>query len=119
MSSFIDLPRPVLRGLHSAYVDYLATLPEPIRDAMLRRIGGLDFVRFILGLHAKMLLIAAAVMDDGESVRIGIAVPSRGRYDELLFAVDGTDVGVDAAHVVAAGELRIEEELAAILGGDQ
>lgn len=118
MTAAIDLDRATIRGLHSALVDYLIDQPEWWRDSITARMGGLDHSRFVLALQARVLLVAAEVDEDG-TVLVGLALPGDGQHDHLLLAIHGKDVGLDADRVLAAGELRLDEELQSILDEDE
>lgn len=115
MSPGIYLPSRALRALHSGYVDYLLTLPEPLRDAFITRTNGLTFERFLLGLQARMLAVTVRAV--GEHVYLGLAVPAEDGNDLALFEITGTHAGVTADYVIKSVSLDLDRELAELLGG--
>jgi hypothetical protein len=114
MKTSINLPRTALRALHSGWCEYLTTLPREVRDAMIRRAGGLEYRRFVLAVGRGEYLASARI--DGDEAVIGLAVPVEGRRDWLLFEVPGRDAGVDAAWLIASETLELDATLDAILG---
>jgi hypothetical protein len=114
--AYIDLPPHALRALHSGWIDYLTGLPEPIRDAMVGRVKGAEFPRFVLALFGRMILVTARIED--EDAYLGIALPVEGDYDWRLFEIRGFEAGVDAAWLVTAGVVDFEKNLDLLLDGE-
>ncbi|MDP1879090.1 MAG: hypothetical protein Q8M17_16195 [Actinomycetota bacterium] len=112
-----DLPHHAWRALYGAYVDYLlGTLPE-MRDALVDRLGGqVGFAHWMLAIHDKRLLNVTTTVD-GPEVRVSVSVPVQGRGpDMILFTLTGHEIGAGADWLLAAGSLRIDDELVALLG---
>ncbi|MBK9738730.1 MAG: hypothetical protein IPO93_04285 [Actinobacteria bacterium] len=115
MKATIDVPRSALRALHSGLVDALIPMPPPVRDALIGRMGGLDHDHFAAAVFTRRLLVSARIVD--AEAYIGIAVPTQGRTDWSLFEIPGAEGGVDAAWLMTAGTLGLDDDLASVLGG--
>ena len=112
-----DLPWHAWRALHSALVSFVIVAPEPMQDALQVRLGGdFGFARFMLALHdARVLNLATQI--DGDQVNLGIAVPVRDGADLVLCWLDQRQHGVDLSWLMAAGRMRIDDEVTALLNG--
>jgi hypothetical protein len=113
----IDLPLHAWRALHSAFTDWLLLAPREVTDAMVHRIGGyMDFQCWMLAVHYYRRLDVYVRVDEGDNVRVGVCVPVVDGQDWLLFDLTGREAGVDPGWLIAAGQMRMDEELRDILG---
>jgi hypothetical protein len=113
MTSHLDIGRPGMRALHSGFCDYLLNIDRVTADAMIARVGGMGYERFALAVsHGKFRVIASI---DGDEAVIGLAVPVEGRFDLPMFVIPGRDGGIDAAHLMIAGTLDMDDELIDLL----
>lgn len=111
----LNLPAHTCRALHSGFVDYLTGLDPVIRDAFVSRTRGVDFPRFMLAVGEGRYVVTSRI--DGDDAIIGLAVSTHGRFDAPLFELEPSHSGVDAAWLIAAGLLDLDDKLTAILGG--
>lgn len=115
----IDLPHHAWRALHSGFMDWLLQVPTELSHAMLGRLDGqVTFDHFMLAIHERQRLDVYVRVDEADDVRVGIRVPVTGGQDWLLFDMTGVHAGVDPDWLMTAGRLRLQDELAGILGGD-
>lgn len=112
----LDLPATACRALHSGLIDCLTDMPDEVREGFLTRLGGIDFVRFMLALDAGTLAVTTRI--DGEDAYIGIAVPTTGRHDRILFELTPGHSGVAASWLLAAGLIDFDARLDEFLRGD-
>lgn len=116
----IDLPHHAWRALHSGFLDWIITVPREISDAMIVRLHGqLAFEHFMLAVHLYRSLDVYVRADESDQVRLGIRVPVIDGEDWLLFDLTGKEAGVDPDWLMTAGRLRMDEELAQLLAGDE
>jgi hypothetical protein len=110
-----DLPWHAWRALHSALVSFVIVAPEPMQQALQVRLGGdFGFARFMLAVHeARALNLATQI--DGNQVHLGVAVPVRDGADLVLCWLDQRQHGVELGWLLAAGRMRIDDELADLL----
>lgn len=113
-SPAMSIPRPALRALHSGYIDFLIDLDPDLRDSFMVRTGGMEYKHFMAAVFDGRLGVSTRIRDD--AALIGIAIPLRGRFDGCLFEIPGADGGVDAAWLMAAGSLGLDDDLAELLG---
>jgi hypothetical protein len=114
-----DLPNHVWRCLHSGLIDWLIRAPEEVRESMMIRLDQqIDFAHFLLHILEQHRL-DVFVQSTEDDVHIGICVPVRNGEAWVLFTLPGSHCSLDAEWLHAAGSLRLDEELAAILGGEQ
>lgn len=115
--TYMNLPAPSLRALHSGLVDYLQGVDPMIRDSFLVRLGGIDFPHLALALRDDRFAVTTRIV--GEDAMLGLAVTTRGRFDRPLFELPAGHGGVDAPWLIAAGLLDLDDDLDEILGGDE
>jgi len=116
----VDLPAAAWRAIHSGFMDYLITVDPTIGGALMTRLGGqLRFEFLMLAIHESRLFVPHIRLDEvtGE-VLIGLSVPTTEGGQWVMFTMDGHPYGVTPEWLMTAGNYRIDEELASILGGE-
>jgi len=113
----LDIPPCTLRALHSGLVDWLGGIDVDLRDSYLHRMNGIDFAHFALAVGDGRFTVSTRI--DGDSAVVGLAVPTRGRFDSMLFELPSSHSGINASWLISAGLVDLDDKLSTILGGDQ
>lgn len=116
----VDLPPAAWRAIHSGFMDFVLTVDPVIGGALMKRLGGqLRFEFLMLAIHESRLFVPHIRLDEatGEVV-IGLSVPTDTGGQWVMFTMDGAPYGVTGSWLEHAGNFRLDEELASILGGE-
>ncbi len=115
-----DLPIHVWRCLHSGLLDWLIRAPQEIRDSMMIRLDQqIEFPHFLLHVLDDQRLDVFVRVDEADQVQVGICVPVSNGDPWVLFAMSGHHTGLDADWLHDVGAMRLDEELADLLGSSE
>ena len=115
-----DLPVHVWRCLHSGFLDWLIRVPQEVRDSMMIRLDQqIEFPHFLLHILDHHRLDVFVRVDQSEQVQVGICVPVSNGEPWVLFTLSGQHTGLDADWLHDVGAMRLDEELAELLGSGE
>lgn len=104
------------RALHSFLVDALLAFPCEVRDAIVARLDGLSFVRFLMAIDDGRLVIRVRLHDDAPVVSVSVPTTTGDTFD--LVVAQGTALGVDGAALMLEQRLRLQAALDDVVRGD-
>jgi len=117
----IDWPGPTMsmfcyRALHSLYVDALFAANTELRHRVIGLADGMSAGHFMLAIHARRYRVDVRIENDVPWLWVSYW---DGQEYAPIVAVEGTAVGADPGLLLKEQSIRLEDELVAILAGDQ
>lgn len=113
--TMIELPGYALRALHSAWTDWLADAPGPVRDSMIERCEGITFERFALALMRQALVVVNRLNEDTGDLSLGIAVPVKDSMPWELVWLPSSHTGIDVSTVIGLAIHDLDGQLSQLL----
>lgn len=107
---------PTMRVLHSVLVDYLCATREPVRDAILDVLGGLDFPHFLVAVCRHRTAVITTRQDVATGYMIGLRVQCAAG-DLLIREVTARHCGMTDGDVLAWNLATLDQQLKGLLHG--